>query len=110
MSPDRQARMGENEAIMRDVNETVASVAGTSSTVAEQVVFLCECADDDCGDSILLTREAYERVRAVPEHFFVAPGHVRLEVDRVIEEHSYHWVVEKFGEAAEIAEETDPRS
>ena len=107
MSPDRQARLGENEAIMRSVNETVAGVA--KATAMEPAVFLCECAAG-CGDSVRLTREAYEAVRAVPDHFFVTPGHVSLDVERVIEKHSHYWVVEKFGIAAEVAEAADPRS
>ena len=41
---------------------------------------------------------------------FVTPGHVQPDVERVIEQHRVYWVVEKFGEAAEVAEETDPRS
>ncbi len=91
---------------MRNVNETVARVAGTAP---EPVVFLCECAYG-CGDSILLTGEEYERVRLVAEHFFVTPGHVSLDAERVIMQHTTHWVVEKFGESAKVAEETDPRS
>lgn len=106
MSPDRQARIGENEAIMRSVNETVARVARMSA--AEPVMFLCECAYG-CGNSIPLIREEYEHVRVVAEHFFVTPGHVSLDVERVIEQHTTHWLVEKFGEAAEVAKETDPR-
>ncbi len=108
MSPDRQARLGENEAIMRSVNETVAGVA--RATTMEPAIFLCECAAGGCGDSVRLTRESYEAVRAVPEHFFVTPGHVNRDVERVVEQYTNYWVVEKFGEAAEVAEETDPRS
>lgn len=109
MSPDERARVGENEAILRQVNETVADVA-TARAVADPIEFLCECAEEFCAESIPLLREEYEQVRAVPEHFAVTPGHVQPEVERVIEEHRVYWVVEKFGEAAEVAEETDPRS
>ena len=109
MSPDQKARVGENEAIFRDVNETVASVA-TARSVTEPILFLCECADEFCSASIPLSTEEYERVRAVSEHFAVTPEHVVPEVERVVEKHRHYWVVEKFGEAAEVAEETDPRS
>lgn len=107
MSPDRQARLGENEAIMRKVNETVAGVA--RATTMEPAVFLCECAAI-CGDSVRLTRESYEAVRAGPDRFFVTPGHVSLDVERVVEKHPVYWVVEKFGIATEVAEATNPQS
>ena len=109
MSPDQQARVGENEAIFREVNETVARVA-TARAVAEPTLFLCECADQFCAESIPLLREEYEQVRAIAEQFAVAPEHVLSDVERVVEKHRHYWVVEKFGEAAEVAEETDPRS
>lgn len=107
VAPDRQVRVGENEAIFREVNETVAAAA---SAVTEPIEFLCECAIESCAEGVSLFREEYEHVRAVPERFLVTPGHVQPEVERVVEQHRVYWVVEKFGEAAEVAEETDPRS
>ena len=109
VSPDQPARVGENEALFREVNETVASAA-TSTVVTEPINFLCECGIETCADSVSLSRDEYEQVRAVPERFLVAPDHVRPEVERVVEQHRVYWVVEKFGEAAEVAEETDPRA
>jgi len=109
VSPDRQARIGENEAVFREVNETVAGVA-TATSVSEPIMFLCECASETCAEAVSLLREEYEQVRAVPERFFVTPGHVQPEVEQVVEQHRVYWVVEKFGPAAEVAEETDPRS
>ena len=72
-------------------------------------MFLCECADEFCAESIALTCEQYEQIRAVSEHFVVKPGHFLPELERIVEKHPGHWIVEKFGEAAEVAEETDPR-
>ena len=109
LTPDQRARIGENEAVFREVNETVAAVA-TATSVSEPIMFLCECASETCAEGVSLLREEYEQVRAVPERFFVTPGHVQPEVERVVEQHRVYWVVEKFGLAAEVAEETDPRS
>ena len=103
----RRARVGENEAIFREVNETVASVA-IARQIPGPIEFLCECADEFCAESVALFREEYEQLRAVPERFAVAPEHVLAEVERVVEKHRVYWVVEKFGVAAEIAEETGP--
>lgn len=109
MTPSQQARVGENEAIFREVNETVAAAA-TDTSVSEPIMFLCECATATCAESVPLLREEYERVRAVPEHFLITPGHVEPNVERVVDQHRVYWVVEKFGIAADVAEATDPRS
>ena len=105
----REQQFGANEALFRDVNEAVAEAAGRRAT-DEPVLFLCECADEFCAESIALTCEQYERVRAVSEQFIVAPDHFLPSVERIVEQNRDHWIVEKFGDAGEVAEETDPRS
>jgi len=102
-------RVGENEAMFRDVNETVAAAAGSKDD-SERITFLCECADEFCAEHLSLRLSEYEQIRAVPERFAVAQGHVLTEIERVIERHHDYWVVEKFGGAGEVAEETDPRA
>ena len=103
----RDEQLAANEALFRDVNETLADVATQN---AEPVLFLCECADESCAESVALTLDRYEQVRAVPEHFIVTPTHIRPEIERIFEKHHGYWIVEKLGQAAEVAEETDPRS
>jgi len=105
--PYRQVRVGENEAIFREVNETVAAAA---ASVTGPIEFLCECGQWSCAEGIALTLEQYERVRAEPDRFLVKPGHIRSEVEHVVEQHADYWVVEKFGEAGDVARMTDPRS
>ena len=107
--PYRLARVGENEALFREVNETVAAAA-ESGGAPDPLEFLCECGQESCAEAISLARAEYERVRAAPDRFLVIPDHYRPEIEHVVEQHSDYWVVEKFGEAAEIARETDPRS
>ena len=104
----REQQLGSNEALFREVNETVAEAAG-SRPGDEPIMFLCECADEFCAESIALTRPQYEHVRKVAERFVVAPDHYAPDVERIVERDRDHWVVEKFGDAAEIAEQTDPR-
>jgi hypothetical protein len=104
--PYRQARVGENEALFRSVNETVAAAA---ASLPGPIDFLCECGQHWCAESVSLTRGEYEHVRADPGRFFVKPDHNRPEIERVVEEHEDYWVVEKFGEAGEVARETDGR-
>ena len=104
-----EEELGANEALVRDVNETVAEVAEMRGP-EESVEVLCECADTFCAESITLTCVEYEGVRAVSDHFLVKPGHVLPDIERVVERHADYWIIEKLGEAGELAEETDPRS
>jgi hypothetical protein len=103
----REQQLGENEAIFRDVNEAVAAAARPRSG---PVQFLCECADQFCADSVALSLVEYERVRADADRFLIKPGHHEPTIERVVERTRTYWLVEKFGDAGDVAEETDPRS
>ena len=63
-----------------------------------------------CIARLLLTPAEYEHVRAQAETFLVLPEHVTRGVERVTEDHGHYVVVEKLGEAAEVARKTDPRA
>jgi hypothetical protein len=103
----REQQLGANETIFRDVNEAVAAAAGRAGS--EEVLFLCECADEFCAESLSLSLDEYEDVRAASERFAVKPGHIRPEIERIVARQREYWVVEKFGDAGEVAEQTDPR-
>jgi hypothetical protein len=102
-----------NESLLRERNEALethnASVHWVDPPVAD---WYCECAQIDCDVPVQLTVEEYERVRANPRWFIVAPDerHRRPDVERLVEQTDRYWVVEKVGEAAEMAEALDPRS
>jgi hypothetical protein len=103
-------RTGENEALFREVNERLEArkddVAWTTPSR-----WICECAEETCTERIEMTPREYEQLRSEATHFAVVPDeeHVSIDVERVVEKHDRYWVVEKIGEAAETAEETDPR-
>jgi hypothetical protein len=84
-------RLEHNEALFRAVNEEIDAQGNSKASRA----FVCECADPTCTETINLTHEQYCGVRADPSHFAVVPGHVRLEVERVVERHDSYFVVEK---------------
>jgi hypothetical protein len=110
-------RVGKNEAIFREVNERIEEVSGSflrleGDWVAGEeptVDFVCECGRVDCTDQVTMTLEAYEAVRAHPTRFLVVAGHEASKFERVVEQTPDYFVVEKFGEAARVAEEQDPR-
>lgn len=105
----REERFARNEALFREVNERIADVS-SSYELGDRLEFLCECGTDGCLDAISVVRADYERVRSEPDRFVVVTGHENLEIERVVERHDGFVVVQKVGEAGEIAEETDPRS
>jgi hypothetical protein len=49
-------------------------------------------------------------VRNNPQRFLVLPGHEDGDIAHVVERHSSYLVVEKEGEAGEIAREQDART
>jgi hypothetical protein len=107
---DRERRFAENEALFRQVNERVKELNRGFSVVLERGDYVCECGSVDCVERVSLTPEEYERVRAEPTLFVVAPGHVAPEVESLVYAGDGYEVVRKNGGGpAEIARETDPR-
>ena len=108
---DRHSRAARNQSLFREVNEKIESVAEDSSSMFQE--FSCECANTECFEMVPLTLEEYEYVRRIPTHFFVKPGHVYRDVERIVETDGHgdrFEVVEKFGEAGTLAVRFDPRS
>jgi hypothetical protein len=110
--PDAE-RMALNESLLRERNEALeahnASVHWVDPPVAD---WHCECATLECSQPVQLTIDEYERARSNPRWFIVVPDarHVRPHDEHVVEREDRYWIVEKVGEAAEIAEALDPRA
>ena len=97
-----------NESAFRAVNEQIEELGERFDMSATD--FVCECADAACTARVSLTLHAYEEIRADPSRFLVVAGHQRADAERVVEDHGDYLVVQKFGEAGEVAELNDPRS
>jgi hypothetical protein len=97
-----------NEALFRAVNERVADV-NQQVGPSERTEFICECGNAGCIETVTLTLEQYERVRAHELHFVVRAGHERLDVESVIFAEGDFVVVQKHEGESRIARETDPR-
>ena len=102
-------RSAANEALFRSVNEQVRHLAGRNYGAVEPTAFVCECADDTCTERIHVPLGIYEAVRRNPRQFLVATGHDDRQIERVVETGGGFAIVEKEGDAAGVAEETDPR-
>jgi hypothetical protein len=105
----RAERQGRNESLFREVNERIAELNETFQ-IEGRSEFLCECSLEECKEPFSISLKEYEAVRGEPTRFFVIPGHEDGSVERVVERNDRYVVVEKIGDAAEEAEDLDPRS
>ena len=108
---ERDRRIGQNEILMREVNDRIEELGQRSSTSTLPTFdFLCECGDPSCSEHIWLTQAEYESVRANAHHFITRLGHEAPGVEAVVEQHEHYQIVAKdHGEPKELAEATDPR-
>jgi hypothetical protein len=101
---ERQRRIGENEALFREVNERVQELDRRFGA-ASSFEIVCECGDETCFERIPIARAAYGSLRADGATFAVSPGHIAPDVEGVVEEHGAYWVIGKRpGGPAELAE------
>jgi hypothetical protein len=108
---ERERRIGQNEALFREVNERVERLNVAFQTTLAPMQLLCECGNADCFEQIEMTIPEYEHLRQDPHLFAVKPGHETAEVERVVERGERYCVVRKhLGEPAELAEDLDPRT
>ena len=96
------------QVLFREVNEHIAELGGDWSETGVSL-FVCECSNPACAESLEIRPEEYERVRGNGARFVVLAGHQLPEVERVVQGNDRFLVVEKIGAAAEIARASDPR-
>jgi hypothetical protein len=104
-------RVARNDAAFREANEAIQEKAAAWELDGLLPV-ICECADTSCRAVVRLTHVQYEDVRANPRWFINARGH---HVNgqgwvKIVAEYDGYVVVEKIGEAGEIAEQLDQRA
>lgn len=100
MDTARAARVGANQDLFRQVNKKVAKFGEGDLDYLE---LICECSDVGCHERIRLTSTEFIDVRRDPARFAVHPTHVEERFERVVKSADRYVVVEKFGEAAEVA-------
>lgn len=77
--------------------------------IDDEYDFMCECSDARCQERLTLTLRDYEHIRAEGTRFVIVPGHVRHELEVVVETSEHHVIVEKDGVAGLLADFADPR-
>jgi hypothetical protein len=104
---ERLQRQARNEATFRATNREIEEISRELGDTQLEVI--CECGQDDCRGKIELTAEVYDSVHRERDRFVVVPGHESLEIENVVERTERYVVVDKFGEAEEIAERPGDR-
>lgn len=102
----RDERIAKNEAVFRAANREIAEAdkeAGGDGVLE----VLCECGQDDCSELISLTVADYDAVHSQDDRFVIVPGHENPQIENVVERREAYLVVDKFGEAEEIAEDSE---
>jgi hypothetical protein len=64
---DRQERVARNQSLFREVNEQIESLSRGSNLTFHG--FCCECADENCNETLSLTIQEYEYIRGISTHF-----------------------------------------
>lgn len=106
----RTRRIADNESRFREINERLSADLQKLPADGEPVEFVCECGYADCAESVRLTLDEYELVRADPLLFAVVPRHEILDVESVVTVTDRYVVVRKDAESAPVVEASDPRS
>jgi hypothetical protein len=102
---DDAVHAGEVESLFREVNERVRELNAALEPLVEYGSWTCECADPACLLRIDMTQAEYAELRERPTHFAITPDekHFDPAAETVVRKADRFWVVEKRGEAAEIA-------
>ena len=95
--PDFDAAV-RSEPLFRAVNERIFEIGAND---AEELEFLCECGDESCISTVVITVRDYERLRLDSSRFVVREGHELADIERVIDRTPEYLVVEKAGRVSE---------
>jgi hypothetical protein len=101
-----------NESTFRRANEQLEAEATDllDGDDASWVPFLCECPREECREVALVTLREYEHVRSDPRWTITLAGHEDPEIESVVERNDRFLITEKFGLAAGVVVEEDPRA
>jgi hypothetical protein len=103
---ERARRLAKNEVFFREANEQLEREEHRREGTFDCI---CECSRGGCVQRLKLLITEYEQVRARSDHFAVAHGHEDTSIEEVVERLPTYLVVKKFGEAGDVARQTDPR-
>jgi hypothetical protein len=109
----RAWKLAANQSAFRSANERMQRQAVSHRFEPGQgVPFLCECADPNCYESVMLSLEQYTQVRAHPSRFLLVAGHEDEDAthERIVEAERGYAIIEKVGTAGKEAARLHTRS
>jgi hypothetical protein len=107
---ERARRIGNNEALFREVNERLQGLNEAFGTMTHDFDIACECGEARCLERFTVPIDLYERVRSDSALFLVVAGHELPDVESPVERHDGFVIVrKKAGLPQEIASDTNPR-
>jgi hypothetical protein len=102
---ERSERIAKNETVFRAANREIEQAdQAVGAGPDEPIEILCECGRDGCSGVIRLSIADYDGVHSQTDRFVVLPGHETPEIEGVVEQRAGYVVVDKFGEAEDIAD------
>src|SRR4051794_4911491 len=101
-------RAAKNQVFFREVNERIADLS-EPALEGQAGLFVCECSQTDCTDTLEIEFAEYDAVRQNGARFVVVPGHEIEGIERVVSSNGRFAVVEKLDEARTVAVDHDPR-
>jgi hypothetical protein len=104
---ERLQRQARNEAAFRATNREIESISKELGDTDLEVI--CECGQEGCKAKLEVPADVYDSVHRERDRFIVFPGHEASELETVVARTDRYVVVDKFGEAEEIAEHAGDR-
>lgn len=92
---DRTERLKENQETFKLANERLGGVVAERVSAADDVPFLCECADAACMATVQMTVKDYAAIRANERHFLMLPEHLRSPGEEIVERRDGYEITEK---------------
>jgi hypothetical protein len=110
---ERERRVVENESRFRLVNERIRALVNGDEAEHDDadggVTVICECGYADCTEAVTVPLSSYEWARAAPARFVIAVSHELPEFERIVRDGDGYRIVEKIGDAQQLAAASDPR-
>jgi hypothetical protein len=106
----RHERVSRNEAMYRAVNREIEQASEQlGNGPRDRIEVICECGEESCSETLELTVAEYDEAHRQRDRFVVAHGHENEQIEHVVTRAERYLVVDKFGEAEQVAEAEEGR-
>lgn len=80
---------------VKKVEKIVEETEDTNQSLLHTMSFNCECDKKSCAEIIQMSTDEYELVHRKANNFVVVPGHVKLDIEKIVVTFSNYVIVEK---------------